>query len=609
MVYLVRYNEIVYFRFRKDYSMAFDGLMTAALVKELSDTLTGGRIIKIAQPEKDELLLQIKNYDTYKLLLSADASLPLLYLTEESRQSPLTAPNFCMLLRKHFNSARILSVTQPGLERIVDFTVEHLNEMGDVCRKHIMVELMGKHSNIILVDENNTILDAIKRVSGMVSSVREVLPGRPYFIPQTQEKLDPLTASFPEFLTLRQKPAPLNKALYTSFTGLSPQTANELCHRAGLSPDLPAGEFSEDFLRHLFHIFSALMEDIKKGCFSPNLVRNGTEPAAFSVVPLTMYQESGYEVRQFSSVSALLREFYAEKNTLTRIKQRSSDLRRVLQSALEREVKKYDLQLRQLKDTESRDKYKVYGELLTAYGYGAEPGAKELIVTNYYTNEPLAIPLDETMTALENAKRYFERYGKLKRTYEALTVQTEETKSAILHLESIKNALEIARHEEDLVQIKAELTEYGYLKKRAPEKKGNGRGKKEQKLRVTSKPLHYRTADGFDLYVGKNNYQNDFLTFEFANGSDWWFHAKDCAGSHVILKNDGREIPDHVFEAAGSLAAYYSKNKEARKAEIDYIDKKQVKKPNGAKPGFVVYYTNYSLMAAPDISGLTEVHD
>ncbi|MDD5901119.1 MAG: NFACT RNA binding domain-containing protein [Lachnospiraceae bacterium] len=588
--------------------MAFDGLMTAALVKELSDTLTGGRIIKIAQPEKDELQLQIKNYDTYKLLISADASLPLLYLTDESKQSPLSAPNFCMLLRKHFNSARILSVTQPGLERIVDFTVEHLNELGDICRKHIMVELMGKHSNIILVDENGIILDAIKRVSGMVSSVREVLPGRPYFIPQTQEKLNPLTVSFEEFLVLREKPMPLGKSLYTTFTGLSPQTANELCHRAGLSPDLPAAEFSEDFIRHLFRVFTELMEDIKAGVFLPNLIRKDGEPIAFSATALTLYKEDDYEAEDFSSVSALLQEFYSEKNTVTRIRQRSSDLRRVLQSALEREVKKYDLQLKQLKDTESREKYKVYGELLTAYGYSVEPGAKETTVTNYYTNEPLTIPLDETLSALDNAKRYFERYSKLKRTFEALSTQVEETKSAILHLESIKNSLEIARHEEDLVQIKAELTEYGYLKKHAMAANG-GRGKKEKKVRITSKPLHYRTSDGFDIYVGKNNYQNDYLTFEFANGNDWWFHAKDCAGSHVILKNDGRAIPDHVFEDAGALAAFYSKNKDAGKVEIDYVDKKQVKKPNGAKPGFVVYYTNYSLMATPDISGLTEIND
>ena len=589
--------------------MAFDGLMTAALVKELSDTLTGGRIIKIAQPEKDELQLQIKNYNTYKLLISADASLPLLYLTEDGKQSPLNAPNFCMLLRKHFNSARILSITQPGLERIVDFTIEHLNEMGDVCQKHLLVELMGKHSNIILADDTNTILDAIKRVSGMVSSVREVLPGRPYFIPQTQEKLNPLTADFDAFLSIKKKPVPLAKALYSTFTGLSPQIANELCHRAGLSQELPAAEIEEDHLQHLFHVFTALCADVTEGRFTPILVMKGKEPVAFSPVPLTMYEGGAFEIQEFTSASALLQTFYAGKNAITRIRQRSSDLRRVLSTALEREVKKYDLQTKQLKDTESRDKYKVYGELLTAFGYSAAPGDKEITVTNYYTNEPLTIPLDPQLSAVENAKRYFDRYSKLKRTYEALSVQLTETRSAILHLESIKNALEIARTEDDLVQIKAELTDFGYLKKHHAPTQKTGKGKKEKKVRINSKPLHYKTEDGFDLYVGKNNYQNDFLTFEFANGGDWWFHAKDCAGSHVVLKADGREIPDYVFEAAGALAAFYSKNREAGKVEVDYIERKHVKKPNGAKPGFVVYYTNFSLVATADLSGLTEIND
>lgn len=604
--------------------MAFDGTLTAALVKELSDTLVGGRIIKITQPEKDELQLQIKNYDTYKLLISADASLPLLYLTGDSKPSPLTAPNFCMLLRKHFNSARILSVTQPGLERIVDFTVEHLDELGDICKKHLIVELMGKHSNIILTDENHCIVDAIKRVSRMVSSVREVLPGRPYFIPQTQDKKDPLTASFEDFLSLREKPVPLSRALYSTFTGLSPQIANELCHRAGLSPELPATEFEEDYLQHLYHIFSELMEAISHGQFTPVLYRmtKGTppdsrfarqhmdaEPVAFSTVPLTMYEDGSCEAEEFTSVSALLQTFYAGKNAVTRIRQRSSDLRRVLSSALEREVKKYDLQLKQLRDTESREKFKEYGELLNAYGYGTEPGAKEITVTNYYTGDPLTIPLDPQLTALENAKRYFDKYGKLKRTYEALSVQTEETNSAILHLESIKNALEIARTEDDLIQIKSELMDYGYIKKHSLPAKHGQKGKKEKKARINAKPLHYRTSDGFDIYVGKNNYQNDTLTFEFANGGDWWFHAKDCAGSHVVLKTDGRELPDHVFEAAGALAAYYSKNRAAGKVEIDYVERKHVKKPNGAKPGFVVYYTNYSLVATASLTGLTEIAD
>lgn len=586
--------------------MAFDGVMTAALVKELNETLTGGRIVKIAQPEKDELQLQIKNYNIYKLLISADASLPLLYLTEETKQSPITAPSFCMLLRKHFNSARILSVSQPGLERIVDFTVEHLNELGDTCIKHIIVELMGKHSNIILTDDQNKILDSIKRVSGMMSSVREVLPGRPYFIPQTQDKLDPLTVSAEGFLTLKTKPMPIQKALYQTFTGISPQLANELCALAGLDPDLSATEYSEDIYLHLFRVFGNLMDTVKTGNFSPVLIKKGKEPVAFSPIPLSIYQSEDFESEPFASPSLLLSTFYAAKNSSVRMKQRSSDLRRVISTVLEREVKKGDLQEKQLKDTESRDKYRVYGELLTTYGYQAEPGAKSFTTVNYYTGEDITIPLDPSLSALDCAKRYYERYSKLKRTYEALLKQTAETKEAILHLLSIQNSLEMARSENDLYQIKKELSEFGYLKKHLKEKKDGGKGKKE-KAPAAAKPLHYRTEDGFDLYVGRNNYQNDSLTFDFANGNDWWFHIKDSAGSHVILKNDGREIPDKVFNAAGSLAAYYSKNKDLGKTEVDYVERKQVKKPNGAKPGFVVYYTNYSMVAIPDISSLTEI--
>lgn len=589
--------------------MAFDGITVAALVKELSDTLTGGRIIKIAQPEKDELQLQIKNYDTYKLLVSADASLPLLYLTEDGKQSPMTAPNFCMLLRKHFNSARILKISQPGLERIVDFTVEHLNEMGDVCQKHLIVELMGKHSNIILTDEEGIIVDSIKHVSAMVSSVREVLPGRSYFIPQTQDKLDPLTTDFSQFLTLKSKPMPLSKALYSTFTGLSPEISNELCLRSGLSPDVPASEYSEDYLKHLFHFFSDLIGDVKNGTFSPVLIASEKEPVAFSAVALTTYETGAYTVTPFSSVSSLLQSFYAAKNAVTRIRQRGADLRRSLSAVIEREVKKLDLQTKQLKDTEGRDKYRVYGELLTAYGYTLSPGAKEATLTDFYTGNPVKITLDPSMTPIENAKRFFDKYSKQKRTYEALTVQTEETRQTILHLESIKNALDIARNENDLLQIKDEMTEYGYLKRHNASHTPGRQQKKEKKPKLNLKPMHYRTSDGFDLFVGRNNYQNDYLTFELANGGDWWFHAKGCAGSHVVLKNDGREIPDRVFEEAGALAAFYSKNKEAGKVEIDYVEKKQVKKPNGAKPGFVVYYTNYSLVADTDISSLTEITD
>ena len=588
--------------------MAFDGITIANLAKELNDTLAGGRIQKVAQPETDELILTIKQYDIYKLFLSADASLPLVYLTESTKPNPLTAPNFCMLLRKHFNSARIVSITQPGLERSLDIKIEHLDELGDLTVKHLIIEIMGKHSNIILCDENYIIVDSIKHISGFVSSVREVLPGRNYFLPQTVEKADLLTLTFEELKQfVLEKPLPLAKALYTGLTGISPVMAEELCHRAGLSSDQSANTLSEDFGLHLFKVLERFSETIKEGVFSPCIIFKDDVPVEFSAVPLSCYEEhpaENMEIKQYDSISTVLEDYYAKKNQITRIRQKSADLRRIVNTAIERESKKYDLQLKQLKDTEKRENYKVYGELITAYGYGVEPGSKSIQALNYYTNEEITIPLDETLSPMENAKKYFEKYNKLKRTYEALSVYIRETKEALDYMESVRLSLDLALTEDDLNAIKEELIESGYLRRHIDK---NSK-KKPQKLKLKNTPLHYLSSDGYHLYVGKNNLQNDELTFQFATGADWWFHAKGIPGSHVILKTNGvstEALPDRVFEEAAALAAYYSKGRDGEKVEIDYVEKKQVKKPAGGKPGFVVYYTNYSMMASPNISTLT----
>lgn len=603
--------------------MAFDGITIANITKELNDTLLGGRIYKIAQPESDELLLTIKNNgNQYRLLLSADASLPLVYLTEKNKPSPLTAPGFCMLLRKHLQNARILAITQPGLERILHFHLEHLNELGDLCEKKLIVEVMGKHSNIIFCDDKEQIIDSIKHISGMVSSVREVLPGRPYFIPRTQDKYNPLRFSTqytqedaPLFLKssedseplsyvnlcahMREKPMPLYKALYSTYTGLSPIIAQELCFRAGIDGDMPANVLKETALQKLFAALSEMMEIVVSGSFSPVIIydegNHSRTPVEFSALPLTLYADE--ESKTFSAISEVLERYYAERSTVTRIRQKSVDLRRIVQTALERNVKKYDLQIRQMKDTEKRDKYKVYGELINTYGYNVEPGAKSLEAINYYTNEPVTIPLDDTLTPQENAQKYFEKYGKLKRTYEALSELTIQVKQEIEHLESILTALDIAMQEEDLAQIREELVESGYIRRKGGSKK----------IKITSRPFHYLSSDGFHIYVGKNNLQNDELTFKFATGGDWWFHAKQIPGSHVVLKTEGAEVPDRAFEEAARLAAYYSKGRGQDKVEIDYIQKKHVKKPAGAKPGFVVYYTNYSMAIDTDITALKEL--
>ncbi|GAA0795986.1 NFACT RNA binding domain-containing protein [Faecalicatena orotica] len=577
--------------------MAFDGTCVACLVHELKEQLLNSRIAKIAQPETDELLLTLKSSSGQKrLCISASASLPLIYLTDSNKPSPMTAPNFCMLLRKHISNGRIVDIYQPKLERIIHFTIEHLDELGDLCRKDLVVEIMGKHSNIIFCTEDGMVIDSIKHVSAQMSSVREVLPGREYFIPDTMEKSDPLSVEEPDFIRLlTEKPMPLSKAIYTSFTGVSPVVAEEVCSLSGVDSSVTPKELSEDILKHVYNQFNIFFLAVKENQFSPAIYYDGKEPKEFSALTLTHF--GGYAQREFSSISEVLETYYASKNTITRIRQKSADLRHIVQTALERNRKKYDLQLKQLKDTENRDKYKVYGELINTYGYNLDAGAKKLEALNYYTNEMVTIPLDGTKTPQENAQRYFDKYNKQKRTWEALSKLIQETGDDITYLESISTALDIALTEDDLAEIKEELISAGYMRRKFTKKK----------VKIKNKPLHYISSDGFHIYVGKNNLQNDELTFSFAVGNDWWFHAKGAPGSHVIVKSEGEELPDKTFEEAGRLAAYYSKSRGSDKVEIDYIEKKHVKKPKGAKPGFVVYYTNYSLVIDSDISHIKEL--
>lgn len=576
--------------------MAFDGIVVAALVKELNEKLTDGRIYKIAQPEKDELLMTIRREkEQFLLLISAGAGLPLVYLTEEKKPSPPVAPNFCMLLRKHIQNGRIVSITQPGLERIVDMEIEHRNELGDLCCKHLRIEIMGKHSNIIFCDED-LIIDSIKHIPAHVSSVREVLPGRTYFVPETMDKLQPLSVSCEPFAgMLRTKPMGVKKALYCSFTGISPVMAEEMVYQAQVDGDLSFDSLTEEEQERLYGVFQNMMEQVKQGQFHPCVVYQDGHPVEFAALQLTHY--TGFEEKPYESVSLLLHQYYGERNITGRIRQRSVDLRRIVQTALERNVKKYELQTRQMKDTEKKDKYKIYGELIHTYGYMVEPGAKSFEAENYYNGEMVTVPLDPQLTPQDNAKKYFDRYGKLKRTQEALTTLLAETKAEIEHLESVSNALDIARAEDDLVQIKEELIQAGYIRR-----KGNGK-----KPKITSQPFHYLSSDGFHMYVGKNNLQNEELTFHVAAGNDWWFHAKGIPGSHVIVKTNGEELPDRTFEEAAALAAHYSKGGSGARVEVDYIERKHVKKPSGSKPGFVVYYTNYSMMAKTDISMLRQI--
>ena len=577
--------------------MAFDGITTAHIVHELRETLVGGGISRIIQPEKDELCLTVKNNKTpYLLYMSANASLPLIYLTEDRDKAPLTAPNFCMFLRKHIQGGRILTIDQPSLERVISLSIEHRNELGDLCMKKLIIELMGKHSNIILTDDKDTILDSIKHVPASMSSVRQVLPGRPYFIPGAGEKADPLTFDRTYFREkVLAKPLKAAEALYKSYTGFSPLAAEEFCYEAGLDGGRPCASLTEEEKEKLSDVLEKGMSAVREGRFDAGIIYDDDSPIAFSSLPLLMYGDLRREA--FSSVSKELVTFYSAKNAQTHILEKTANLRHQVQVALDRVNKKAALQEKQLKDTEKKEKYRIYGELLNAYGYSAEPGASSLEALNYYDNETISIPLDPTLSPSENAQKYFTRYNKLKRTESSLTDQLASTLADRAQLESILTALSLSENAADISAIRRELEDGGWIKRHTI-KKGKVREEK-------SKPMLFESSDGFTIAVGKNNLQNDELTFKYANGGDWWFHAKGRPGSHVILKTEGREVPDRAFEEAASLAAHFSKDSgENARIEIDYTLRREVKKTPGGKAGFVIYHQNYSMLASTDISRL-----
>ena len=573
--------------------MAFDGIVISNLTYELNTNLVGGRISKISMPEDNELIFTIKNNaKTYRLLVSASASLPLVYLTDVNKPAPKVAPAFLMLLRKYIGTAKINNIFQMGLERILCFELEHLNELGDLSHKRMYIEIMGKHSNIIFTDENNKIIDSIKRISANMSSLREVLPGREYFLPEELKKKDLLNTELEEFIEiLKSKEYPLSKSIYMNFAGISPLIAEEIILRASLLSQAPSTSLGELEYTHLFHTIQNLLEDINTHNFTPNIIYKGEEAIEFSSISLYSYEGKEYKRESFDSVSKMLYDFYSSREAFVLNRQKSSDLRRIVNTALERASKKYDLQEKQLQDADKKDIYRVYGDLLNTYGYSLKGGESSFTTENFYDdNKEITIPLDKNKSAKENAKKYYDKYAKLSRTTKALSEEILKTKNDIEHLQSIQTALEVSSDDESLSQIRQELVDFGYIKKHPSAKK----------QKITSHPYHYISSDGYDIYVGKNNYQNEELTFKVATGNDWWFHAKGIPGSHVILKsNNEEELPDRAYEEAAALAAFYSKAKDADKVEVDYIQKKNIKKVAGAAPGFVIYHSNWSMVATP----------
>ncbi|MDR0964545.1 MAG: NFACT family protein [Clostridium sp.] len=590
--------------------MALDGITIASIVKELKDRCIGARVQKIAQPLPHELILTLKGMnDTIKVYLSADATLPCVCITSKTKPAPLTAPNFCMLLRKYIQNGRIVNIEQPGLERCVHFLIERYDEMGDNRTLRLIIEIMGKHSNIIFVDESGRILDSIKHVNALMSSVREVLPGKQYVPAPDQSKRDLLceTADQVDDL-LASSNLRVFEFVYQSYTGISPFLAKYLCGSIQIPEKTPCYELSPQQSIALREALMDLARNIREEDFWPTILLQDT-PVEYLVTPLPTWRSDEFILQHFASASEMLETYYAKRRLEQQRLQQSYDLRQIVSAALEKRLKKRMLYEKNLEDTKDRETYRIYGELLHTYGYMCEERAMQVTVPNYYTDQPLTIPLDPTCGASTNAKLYFDKYNKMKRAQEALTQLIAENETEITYLESILSALEIATSKEDLEPIRQEIAGSGYQKKK--NNNANSRNTKGAKPKnIKQSPLHYRSSDGYDLYVGKNNYQNEELTFTLANGNDWWFHAKGIAGSHVILKTKTQDtIPDRAFEEAAKLAAYYSRARGQAKAQIDYTQKKHVKKPNGAKPGFVIYHTNYSLIADTDISDLVCIQE
>lgn len=567
--------------------MAFDGITVSAIKAEIENKILGGRIDKVYQPEKDEIILGIRSMgQAYKLLLTSNASNPKFHFTQTNPNNPMTPPLFCMVMRKHLQSGKIIKIEQPDFDRILNIYVESLNELGDYSVKKLVLEIMGRHSNIILTDENNTILDCIKHIGHDTSSVREVLPGREYTLPPSQGKINTLDLDDNNFKkVLEDNPSfEIQSVIYKNYTGISPIAASEICYRANVNGSTPVEALTDIQKEVVFNKFAQLVEDIKANRFYPESITN-EKGKTIDFSPIEMTQFNGLDIKKYTSISELIESFYANRDFAYRIGQKTQDLRKLINQNIERCIRKKDIQMQTLRSIKNRDELRLKGELLTANIYSIKKGMTTVELPNYYSEnqELIAIELDSNKTPSENAQKYYKAYNKAKRTFEALKDQIKSNDEELAYLESVLTSVNNCTDEQDVKEIRRELREEGYVKKVKNQK---------DKSKKHSVPLHFISQDGFDIYVGKNNIQNDELTLKFARPRDIWMHTKNIPGSHVIIVSNGQTIPDTTLNEGAMLSAFYSKAKNSSKVPVDYTEKKNVKKPNGSKPGFVIYETN-----------------
>lgn len=577
--------------------MALDGLVIHSIVDELHKKLLGGKIDKVYQPENDEVVLHIRNNkENFKLVLSCSASNPRVYLASDyKKENPINAPMFCMLFRKYIQGGNIVNVSQVDFERIIKISVESFDELKEKTTKDIIIEIMGRHSNIILThSSNNKIIDSAKRIPPSVSRVRQILPGQTYVLPPKQDKLNPITdISLNSFVdTLSSFNGPIFKAIYSKFLGISPVIAKEICFRANIDENLLVSEISSDDISKIYREFHNLFKYIKDNIYNPCMVIDTSidKVLDFSCINLSLF--SNLSIINDDIISKILENYYATKDIKDRIHQRSSDLRKSISIKLDRLYNKLNKQEKELIESENAQIYKIKGELITSYIYMIEKGMESVEVANFYDPEykNIKISLNTNFTPSENAQKYFKKYNKLKTAKKEITSQMEITKEEIDYLENIMLSIENCENLAELMDIREELGKVGYLRSK-------NNSKKETKL--TTKPHEFVSSNGFKILVGKNNKQNDHLTLKVASNEDIWMHTKNIPGSHVIIKTEGKEVPDETIFEGAMLAAFFSKSKMSSQVPVDYTKKKNVKKPNGAKPGMVIYDTNNTIYVTP----------
>lgn len=560
--------------------MSFDGVFTHAMVDELVIGLKNGRVSKVQQPYKNEIVLVIRaNGRNHKLLLSAHPSYARIQLTEIPYENPSTPPNFCMVMRKHLEGAVLEDIQQIGNDRMIHFTFKSRDELGDIQNVMLIVELMGRHSNLFLVEQDtNRIIDTIKHVPVSQNTFRTMMPGSTYVNPPYQEKLDPFEENNIKEIKDFENQADnsLQKLIQTNYQGIGAETAKELAYR------------SEDQLEKLSSTMASFVETIQLRKLSPTLTSIGKK-IFFTPIP---YLSLEGQSESYPSLSILLDQYYQVKAEKDRVQQQASDLIHIVQVELQRNRKKVKKLEKTMQETELADDYRLRGEILTAYLHELHKGQKEVTLPNFYDNDqPLKIHLNPRSTPSQNAQKYFSKYQKLKNAIIFVTEQIQLTKEEIDYLDSVSTQLELATPK-DVAEIKEELVQQGYLRKKYK------KNQKKQKKQKASSPDKYISSDGDTILVGKNNLQNDLLTMKTARKSDIWLHTKNIPGSHVIIQNS--KPSEQTISEAANIAAYFSKSQLSASVPVDVVEVKKIKKPNGAKPGFVIYEGQQTVFVTPD---------